>query len=195
MSRLSQMIATEQRSRGQTDREICEPRGWLQQTFSKWKHGTIPRLPTHESLADFLGITRDELDELIGESRTSTGSTPLAALGRAPTYGKVSDRKTGKYRFAPHNDGRWVVPEGRHSIMVDTKVMEPALLVGTKAWLDPGVWPAVGHEVMVFGKAGNAWLGRLAALEGSRAEIENTAGRLVIIDVQAVHVVVLSERV
>lgn len=193
------MIAHEQKTLGQTDREICEKYGWLQQSFSKWKHGTVPRLPAHESLAEFLGIDRSMLDELIDEARQSTGNTklpPLAALDRASEYGKVTDRKAGKFRFDPVNDGRKAIPEGRYSITIDTKIMEPALLVGTKAWLDPGVWPAIGNEVMVYGRAGNAWLGRLAALDGESARLTRYAGPDVAInDVQAVHVVVLSERI
>lgn len=196
MSRLSQMLTHRQKQLGLTDRQVCEPRGWTQQTYSTWKRGTIPRLPVHKALAEFLRIDRTMLEELVDEARESTGNTKIpVTLGRAPEYGKVSDRKTGKFRFAPHNDGRWVVPEGRHSITIDTKVMEPALPVGTKAWLDPAVYPKAGHEVLVFGKAGNAWLGRLVSLEGDRAEIENSTGRSVITDVQAVHVVVLSERI
>lgn len=198
MSRLSQMIAHEQKTRGLTDRQICEQYGWLQQSFSKWKRDTIPRLPTHESLAAFLRISRAMLDELIEEAKISTGNTklpPLSMLDRANEYGKVTDRKAGKFRFDPVNDGRKAIPEGRYTITIDTKVMEPALMVGTKAWLDPGVWPKAGNEVMVYGKAGNAWLGRLVTLDGERAEIESAAGRLAITDVQAVHVVVLSERI
>jgi hypothetical protein len=73
--------------------------------------------------------------------------------------------------------------------------MEPALMVGTKAWLDPAVWPKPGNEVMVHAKGGAAWLGRLVSIADGRAEIERPAGTMTIRDVEAVHVIVLSERV
>lgn len=198
MSRLTQMLANEQKRLGMTDREICEKHGWLQQSFSKWKRGTIPRLPVHEELAQFLGLRRDMLDELIEEAKTSTGNTklpPLSMLDRVYEYGKVTDRKAGKFRFEPVNAGRKAIPEGRYIITVDTKVMEPALLVGTKAWLDPAVYPNIGDEVIVHARAGNAWLGQLSATKDDTATLVRHNGEPVTItDVQAVHVVVLSSR-
>lgn len=196
MSRLSQMLLNEQGRRSQTDREAAAEIGVRQQTYSTWKHGSIPRPNLYGPLAKFLNISIDMLEELCEEARESTGNTKLPRLDRAREYGRVSDRKEGKFKFDPVNAGRKRIPEGRYSVMIGTNVMEPALLYGTKAWLDPAVWPRIGNEVIVHGKGGVAWLGRLEALESGRAEISQYGGgRLVVDDVQAVHAVVLSERV
>ncbi|QWY83254.1 XRE family helix-turn-helix protein [Rhizobium phage RHph_X2_25] len=196
MSRLSQMLLNEQGRRGQTDREAAAEIGVLQQTYSAWKHKTIPRPNTFGPLAKFLNISIEMLEELCEEARESTGSTKLPRLDKAREYGRVSDRKEGKFKFDPVNVGRKRIPEGRYTILVGTNVMEPALLYGTKAWLDPAVWPRVGNEVLVHSKGGVAWLGRLEALDNGRAEIsQHGGGRIVVDDVQAVHAVVLSERV
>lgn len=192
MSRLSQMLVHEQRSRGLTERAAAEEIGCLQQTFGSWKRGTIPRPHVFDALANWLRISPDMMAELAEEARQSAGNTKLpklTAFAQTLHHGKVTDRKEGKFRFTH-------LPAGRYSVQIDTKVMEPALLVGTKAWLDPAVWPRVGHEVMVFAKGGNAWLGRLAALDGDRAELtRENGGPVSVTDVQAVHVVVLSERI
>lgn len=191
MSRLSQMLAHEQKRREMSEREIADEYGWKQQSFSQWKTGTIPRTAWFGKLAAFLRISPKMVGELVVEAKTSTGNTKLPKtldLARAYPRGHVSDRKAGKFRFDD-------VPIARYSITVDTKVMEPALLVGTKAWLDPGIWPQAGNDVLVYGRSGNAWLGRLVALEGNIAEITRHDGPdMRITDVQAVHVVVLSER-
>lgn len=198
MSRLSQMIVNEQTSRGLTDREAAEQIGVLQQTYSSWKGGVIPRPNKQGALAGWLRISNDMMLELVEEAATSTGNTKLpkiTAFRSARTYGKVSDRKTGRYKFDAFNVGRKRVPEGRYAVEVGTNVMEPALLYGTKIWLDPGIWPQEGHEVMVHAKGGIGWLGRLVSVKEDAAVIDNAAGRVDVDNVIAVHVVVLAERV
>ncbi|MBY3434870.1 hypothetical protein [Rhizobium laguerreae] len=190
------MLATEQTKQGLTDREVADKYGWLQQTFSRWKMGSLPRQHMFASIASFLGVGTETVAELVDEASQSTGSTKLAAAyGSARVYGKVTDRKAGKYVFEAFNQGRKRIPEGRYAILVDTKVMEPALLVGTKAWVDPAVWPTAGNEVMVHAKGGVAWLGRLVSLADALATIEAAGKEMTIRDVEAVHVIVLSERV
>ncbi|MGO8211886.1 hypothetical protein ACC782_33940 [Rhizobium ruizarguesonis] len=190
------MLANEQTKQGLTDREVMAKTGWLQQTFSRWKMGSLPRQHMFASIASFLGVSTEAVAELVEEASASTGNTKLAAAyGGVKIYGKVTDRKAGKYVFEAFNQGRKRIPEGRYAILVDTKVMEPALLVGTKAWLDPAVWPKPGNEVMVHAKGGVAWIGRLVGLVADRAEILADGKEMTIRDVEAVHVIVLSERV
>ncbi|NTF69417.1 S24 family peptidase [Agrobacterium rhizogenes] len=191
------MLLNEQVTRGLTDREIAEKHNWLQQTFSRWKMGSLPRPHMFASIASFLQISTDMVRELVDEAKQSTGSTKLPKIGvfnTARVYGKVTDRKEGKYAFEAFNQGRKRIPEGRYAIAIDTKVMEPALLVGTKAWIDPAIWPKPGNEVIVHAKAGAAWIGRLVALSGGRADVERGGQMMTIRDVEAVHVIVLSER-
>lgn len=198
MSRLSHMIAHEQTSRGLTDREASGEIGVLQQTYSSWKGGVVPRTNKQGALAAWLRISPDMMQELVEEAATSTGNTKLpklAAYNTARTYGKVADRKTGRYKFEAFNVGRKRVPEGRYAVEVATNVMEPALLYGTKIWLDPGIWPQAGHEVMVHAKGGTGWLGKLVDTGGNRAVVENASGQVDVDNVEAIHVVVLAERV
>jgi hypothetical protein len=198
-SRFAQMLTNEQTKRGLTDREIAENHNWLQQTFSRWKMGSLPRPHMFASIGQFLSISTDMVRELVDEATESAGTSKIprvGALATARVYGRVSDRKEGKYAFEAFNVGRKRIPEGRYCILIDTKVMEPALLVGTKAWIDPSVWPKVGNEVIVHAKGGVAWLGRLASIDGNSAIIERlTGGSMTIRDIEAVHVIVLSERV
>lgn len=197
-SRFAQMLLNEQTKRGLTDREIAEKHNWLQQTFSRWKMGSLPRPHMYASIANFLQIDTAIVRELIAEAKASAGSTKLpkvGVFGTARTYGKVVDRKDGKYVFEPFNQGRKRIPEGRYAIAIDTKVMEPALLVGTKAWIDPSIWPKPGNEVIVHVKSGAAWIGHLTGMTDGQANIERlSAGTMTIRDVEAVHVIVLSER-
>lgn len=201
MSRLSQMLLNEQAKRGLTDYRAAKEIGVLQQTYSSWKHGSVPRPNRYAAIAGWLHISIDMARELCEEAVASTGSTKLPRTVEQPA-GRISDRKEGRFKFDPvstgsSSGGSKRIPSSRYTVSVDTKVMEPALLVGTKAWLDPSVWPKVGNEVMVHGKGGIAWLGRLESLENGRAEISRYAlgNRITIDDVQAVHAVVLSERV
>lgn len=200
-SRFAQMLVNEQTKQGLTDREVAAKYDWLQQTFSRWKMGSLPRSHMFASIAAFLGIPAEQVAEIVEEAGQSASTTKLpVTFGGVRTYGRVTDRKDGKYVFEAYNQGRKRIPEGRYCILVDTRVMEPALMVGTKAWLDPAVWPKPGNEVMVHAKGGAAWLGRLVSIADGRAEIERpavagAAGTMTIRDVEAVHVIVLSERV
>ncbi|MBD9542907.1 XRE family transcriptional regulator [Ensifer sp. ENS04] len=192
------MLINEQARRGQKDREAADEIGVLQQTFSAWKGGSIPRPNKYAAVSTYLNISPDMMLELAEEAAESTGSTKLpklTAYNTARTYGRVSDRKEGRFKFDPVNAGRKRVPEGRYAVEVGTNVMEPALLYGTKIWLDPGIWPKVGNEVMAHAKGGAAWLGRLAELADGKAVVENAAGRFAVDNVEAVHVVVLAERI
>ncbi|NKJ03097.1 hypothetical protein [Rhizobium sp. SG741] len=197
-SRFAQMLLNEQTRRGLTDREIAEKHNWLQQTFSRWKMGSLPRPHMYASIANFLQIDTAIIRELVDEAKSSTGSSKLPKVGAFSTaraYGKVVDRKDGKYAFEAFNQGRKRIPEGRYAISIDTKVMEPALLVGTKAWIDPAVWPKPGNEVIVHAKSGAAWIGRLVSVADGQATLERlSAGTMTVRDVEAVHVIVLSER-
>ncbi|RWX26621.1 XRE family transcriptional regulator [Rhizobium leguminosarum] len=188
------MLTNEQTKRGLTDRQVAEENGWLQQTFSRWKLGSLPRPNMYASIAQFLMISDDMMRELVEEAAVSTGNTKLPAMTTARTYGRVSDRKEGKYAFEAFNQGRKRIPEGRYSITIDTKIMEPALPVGTRAWIDPAIWPTAGNEVLVHAKGGHAWLGRLVSVAVRQAEIERNNGTITVRDVEAVHVIVLSER-
>ncbi|MEZ2132520.1 MULTISPECIES: hypothetical protein [unclassified Sinorhizobium] len=178
-----------------TDREVADQYDWIQQTFSRWKIGSAPRQNAFASIADFLGISEDSVKEIVDEAADTT-ETPLSVFTRVRTYGRVTDRKDGKYVFEAFNQGRKRIPEGRYAIVIDTKVMEPALPIGAKAWLDPAIWPRPGHEVMVHAKGGYGWVGRLMSIADRQATIDRYAGgSLTIRDVEAVHVIVLSERV
>lgn len=197
-SRFAQMLLDEQTKRGLTDREIAEKHNWLQQTFSRWKLGSLPRPHMYASIANFLRADTAAVAELVEEARRSADGAKLPKIGAfsaARVSGKVVDRKDGKYAFEAFNQGRKRIPEGRYAISIDTKVMEPALLVGTKAWVDPAVWPKPGYEVIVHAKSGAAWIGRLVGVSDGQATLERmSAGSMTIRDVEAVHVIVLSER-
>jgi len=189
---LAQMLIDQQKARGMTDRAASTEIGVLQQTYSNWKAGTIPRENAHAGIAKFLGIPIGDIDGLIDEAGASSNETPLSAYSSARVYGRVADRKDGKFKF---DTSRKAVPEGRYAVVVDTKVMEPAFRVGCKVWLDPGVWPRVGDDVIVHTKGGVAWIGQLAEL-GEVVRLRRYAGpEAVVGNVAAVHVIVLAERV
>ncbi|WP_065091459.1 hypothetical protein [Rhizobium leucaenae] len=195
-SRFAKMLIDKQSS--QTDREVAEQYGWLQQTFSRWKMGSLPRPHMYESIAAFLGVDIDEVEEAVREAAESAANAKLpkvSAFNTASVYGKISDRKEGKYKFPPPTFAGKNIPHGRYAILVATKIMEPALLAGTKAWLDTTVWPQPGNEVLVHAKSGLAWVGRLVAVADGTAEIERGGKTMTIRDVRAVHVIVLAERV
>ncbi|MEV4606150.1 hypothetical protein MRBLMR1_001090 [Neorhizobium sp. LMR1-1-1.1] len=193
-SRLSQLIINEQKSRGLTERECAVELGVLQQTYSTWKAGRIPREKVWPALSKFLNVPEDTLKELIDEATGSPGGKlpPLTVYSNVRTYGRMADRKEAKLKF---DTSRKNVPEGRYAVIVDTKIMEPALPVGCKAWLDPGIWPKPGHDVVAHAR-GNGWIGRLAKLENGNATLHRFgADPIEIPDVDAVHVIVLSERI
>lgn len=193
MSRLSQMLKNEQARRELTDYAVSKGIGVLQQTYSSWKHGSLPRPNKYAALAGWLGVSIDMVAELVDEAKVSTGNPPSVEAELPATIGRVSDRKEGRYKFDSVDGKRF--PTSRYAVEVGTNVMEPALLYGTKIWLDPGIWPKVGNEVMVHARGGVAWLGKLLSMGDGKAEVENAAGRHAVENVDAVHVVVLAERV
>ncbi|WP_247750174.1 hypothetical protein [Rhizobium sp. 16-449-1b] len=191
MSRLSQMLTAEVKRRQISEIKIADEFGWAPQTFNTWKHGVVPRQNWFVALSNFLNIPMSDVEMLVEEARTSTGNTKLPKID--PVFGKVSDRKDGKFAFPAEHGQRF--PLGRYAIRVDTKVMEPALLVGTKAWLDPSIWPQTGNDVLVHTKSGAAWIGQLAAIENNTAKLHRHAAKeIVVSEIEAIHVIVLSER-
>lgn len=204
MSRLSQMILNKQRTESLTDREVAAAltalhgKEVIQQTYNKWKKGHTPSTMFWPAVAKWLAIDEAEMEQLAEDTKNAAGSARLpsfTALAYVKQHGKIADRKEGKYRFEAHNMGRRRVPDGRYVMSVDTKVMEPALRVGTQIWVDSAVAPQVGNEVVVHAD-GFGWLGALVGVEGSSATITRTSiGELTIKNVEAIHVVVLSSRV
>ncbi|TCR07219.1 S24 family peptidase [Neorhizobium sp. JUb45] len=193
-SRFAQMLIDKQRERNLTDRETAGELGEQQQTFSTWKRYSLPRLP-RPKLASFLNISEEKLAEFVEEARHAAVDgkiAPLTAFAKASTYGRVSDRKDGKFKF---DSTRKAVPDGRYAVIVDTKLMEPVFKVGCKVWLDPTVWPKPGNDVIAHSRGGLAWIGRLEEL-GETARLSRYAGDPVTVsDLTAVHVIVLAERV
>lgn len=192
MSRFSQMLDAEIKRRGQSEREVSREFGWSQQAFNTWLKGGIPRQQFYMRIGDFLNISQDDLLMLLDEARGSDGSTTLPKM--YPIYGKVSDRKEGRFNF-PLIDGMRV-PVVRYCVRIDTKVMEPALVVGAKAWIDPSIWPKPGCEVIVHAKGGSAWIGVLRATDGNTATLYRYAvpKDLTVTNVESIHAIVLSER-
>ncbi len=192
MSRFSQMLIAELKRRGQSEREIAREYSWSQQAFNTWLKGGVPRQQFYLRLGNFLNISQDDLIALLDEARKSENSTKLPAMD--PIYGKVTDRKDGRYNF-PLVDGMRT-PRARYCIRIDTKVMEPALVVGAKAWVDPSIWPKPGNEVIVHAKGGVAWIGMLVAMDTKGATLRRHAipNDLTIHDVESIHVITLSER-
>jgi hypothetical protein len=193
-SRFAQMLVDKQRERDLTDRETAIELNEQQQTFSTWKRGSLPRLP-RPNLATFLGISEINLADLVEEARDAVAGgkiAPLTAYAKASTYGRVSDRKGGKFKF---DSTRKAVPDGRYAVIVDTKLMEPVYKVGCKIWLDPTIWPQPGNDVIAHSRGGVAWIGRLEEL-GETARLSRYSGEpLTVGDLTAVHVIVLAERV
>jgi len=193
MSRLSQLLENELRSRGRSERELAKEFDWSQQAFNTWLKGSVPRKQFWDRIARFLSISVDDVEALAEEAKESTGSTKLPTID--PVWGKVTDRKAGRYVFPDESGMRF--PLTRYCIRIDTKVMEPALLVGTRAWADPSRWPAVGNEVIAHTKSGAAWIGRLFSIEANKATIEQYGSdkKTIVDDIAAVHVIVSSQRI
>jgi transcriptional regulator with XRE-family HTH domain len=193
------MLDAEVKRRGKSERELAREFGWSQQAFNTWKTGSVPRQQFYQRISDFLRIPLSDIEMLTDEARTSTGNTKLPKMD--PIYGKVADRKEGRFSFSATTDADGVVgmryPLTRYAIRIDTKVMEPALLVGTKAWADPAVWPQVGNDVIAHSKSGQSWIGRLASIENGAATVEHYTSdkKVVVKDVEAIHVIVLAERI
>lgn len=195
-TRLAQMIADEQIKRGLNERDAAALCDVIQQTFSAWKRGVIPRDNKLAAITEFLHITPAAMDELIEEAKASIDSTKLPRMGSFATareYGRIADRKEGKFKF---NTSRTAIPAGRYMVTMDTKCMEPALRLGTRAWADPAVLTKAGDEVMVHTASGFAWIGVLEHYELGKAVITRPDGwRKELDNVTAVHTIVLAERI
>lgn len=193
-SRLLQSILKEQKRRAVKDRAVYEELGVRQQTYSSWKAGVVPRPMHYPALAAFLGASEDDVADMAREASESVTGT-ITTITSARVYGRMSDRKEGKFKFDAFNDGRKRIPEGRYAIVIDTKVMEPVFHVGVKAWLDPSRWPAVGDDVLAH-SGGFAWIGRFEGMSNGAVQLSRYDGsQLEVKNVEAVHVIVLSERV
>lgn len=193
-SRLLQSILKEQKRRAVKDRAVYEELGVPQQTFSTWKAGVVPRPMHYPAIAAFLGASEDDVADMAREASEAVTGT-ITTITSARVYGRMSDRKEGKFKFDAFNDGRKRIPEGRYAVVVDTKVMEPVFHVGVKAWLDPARWPAVGDDVLAH-SGGFAWIGRFDGMNGGAVQLSRYDGSQVEVkNVEAVHVIVLSERV
>lgn len=202
MSRLSQMIVNRQREKGLRDREVAGllseifGKAISQQTYNAWKKGRTPTDAYTATLAQWLDLPFDDVSAAMDEARASAphGLPSPTAIYQASQYGKIADRKEGKYRFEAYNMGRRRVPEGRYMMSVDTKIMEPIFHVGTRIWIDPTIAPLPGHEVVVHAD-GYGWLGVLRS-QGSEVILNRPgAGAVTVKNVEAVHVVVLSSRI
>lgn len=194
-SRLSQMIIAAQKKRDFKDKQAYEFLGVKQQTYSSWKRGVVPRPAMYPSLAAFLDVTEEKVAELAQEATEVENPNRLSMFASVRVYGAMSDRKEGKWKFQPVNDGRKRIPEGRYALVVDTKIMEPVFHVGTKVWLDPSRWPQQGDDVVVH-SGGLGWIGTFVSMSEGKASITRYAGDpLMVENVEAIHVIVLSERV
>lgn len=195
-TKLAAMISQEQIKRGMNERDAASECGVIQQTFSAWKRGVVPRDNKLAGVIKFLGISPETMTTLVDEAGHDTTKGKLARMGSFATtreYGKISDRKDGKWKF---DTSRTSIPAGRYMVTMDTKCMEPALRLGTRAWVDPAVFARVGDEVMVHVASGFAWVGVLDHWETGKATIRRPDGwRRALENVVAVHTIVLSERV
>lgn len=196
MSRLSQMLAVEAKNRERSVSDLSREYGWSKQAFYTWTHGSVPADQWHKKIAKFLSINLEDVEMLVEEAKTSTGSTriPRMQFPKArKVYGKVVDRKDGKFHFDLIGGLR--TPVATYAVRIDTKLMEPALIAGCLAWVDPSTWPKAGYEVLVHTKGGSAWIGQFVSVTESTAVIDRTTGLREVKDVESIHVVVLSERV
>lgn len=193
MSRLSQMIKNAYEKSGLSEHSIARQHGWSQQTLHSWITGVVPRERFHESLSGFLRISIDELKMLADEAKEGATSKKIPKLDLV--YGKVSDRKDGKWSFPEVGGKRF--PLTQYCIRVDTKVMEPAFIFGCKAWVDPSRWPQPGNDVMVHTTNGQAWIGQLVGINNDEATIRqhSAADTIEVSGISAVHVIILAERV
>lgn len=195
-TRLATLISQEQIKRGLNERDAAAECGVIQQTFSAWKRGVIPRDNKLAAIAAFIGVAPEMMDELIDEAAAEAVSTKLPRMGSFDTareYGRIADRKEGKFKF---DTSRTSIPAGRYAISMDTRAMEPALRLGTRVWADPAVLTKAGDEVMVHTASGFAWIGVLEHYELGRAVITRPDGwRRELDNVTAVHTIVLAERI
>ncbi|NTG85820.1 XRE family transcriptional regulator [Agrobacterium rhizogenes] len=187
MSLFSQMLIEEIKAREVSESAIADEFGWTKQAFNTWKNGVLPRQQWFGPLSRFLRIPIGEVETLLKDARAGTGKH-ASPKDDTPTLGRVTDRKDGRFHF----DG---IPSTRYAFAVDTRVMEPALVLGAKAWAQPGVWPQTGNDVVVHARGGSAWIGQLENVGDGTATLKRHSGTVLTVrDVQAVHVIVLSER-
>lgn len=195
-TRLASLIAAEQMRRGLTEREAATLCGVLQQTFSAWKRGVVPRDNKRQTLSTFLGLSLNDLNAAVADAESEQTTAKLPRMGSFDTvrqYGRLDDEVEGRWIF---DTSRKAVPEGRYSIQVETRAMEPALRQNTRVWADPSVTARVGDEVMVHVDGGSAWIGILEHWEIGKASISRPNGwRRTIENVVAVHTIVLAERI
>lgn len=187
---------------GLTDRQVAERHNWVAQTFSRWKLGSLPRPNLFPSIAAFLNVPIDTVRDLVEDAAPMEGAVKnVSIFGVAGIHGVTSDRKTGKYHFRRSGRNRTAIPTGRYAIMIETEVMTPALVGGSKAWVDPSAPVRAGSDVLVHADNGKAWIGKLLAAGRRDGKPEVTITqysgnkRLVIRNAEAIHVIVLSERV
>ncbi len=136
MSRLSQMIVHELKSRGRSEPDIAREFGWGQPAFNTWKTGVVPRAQFHERLARFLHISLEMLEELVEEAKISTGSTKLPDMG-SPIKGRGSPDSITIDEF-PIGYAKPQIA-GCYCVRIDGKVM----------WVNPHMSPAAGNTVLV----------------------------------------------
>jgi len=194
-SRLVQMLRNEQRKRNLSQRDVSRLMGWSQQTYNTWLAGVLPREIQYPRIAEYLNISDEMLRELVAEAEVSIGSKKIPGirgLESDPVIGKITDSSTGTYFF-----GTGWVPDRRYKIVVDTAVMEPSLIQGTAAWVDPKRFPAIGNEVFAITTEGDAVLGTLLSIGNRSVELKqsNPERKLTVAGIKYVQVVVLAERV
>ncbi|WP_312412045.1 hypothetical protein [Shinella sp.] len=204
MTKLSEAISNRQKDLRITDAVSAEQVSALygeqvkQQTFSTWKSGVVPRAKYWPALAAWTGLSEERFAEIANEAMAAlaTSSTPyFVGMSKAAEHGKIADRKDGKYRFEPYKMGRKRIPEGRYTMSVDTKVMEPVFHVGTQIWVDPAKPPAPGNEVVVH-SGGFGWIGALDTWDGRNATLlRANSDPVTVQNVEAIHVIVLSSRI
>jgi len=136
MSRLAQMIKNEQARRGATDYRAAQQIGVLQQTFSAWKSGSIPRPSKFEAVSQWLQISIDMMQELADEAKQSTGNTKLPDMG-APLLGRGTAAALTIDRF-PIGHAKPSI-EGCYAIRVDNRTL----------WVNPNITPAKGNTVVL----------------------------------------------
>ncbi len=163
-TRLAQMLTNEQARSGMTEKEIAAKHGFSQQGLNTWKKGRAPRNVFYAGIADFLGITPEQVSELADEAKVSTGVTKLPDMG-APVMARGTSTALAIDKFASGYAQPAV--SGTYAARVDGKMM----------WVNSRMKPADGNTVVVRG----ADTGRIATWPADLAEGE------------VAHVVVLAE--
>lgn len=139
MSRLSQMIVSQQARAGLTESEISARYGFSQQAFNTWKKGSIPRPKVFAALAGFLNITTDELTDICKEASAGASTTKIPDLG-APVMGRGTASDVWIDKFAMG----YAKPAygGCYAVRID----------GKYAWVNPRLTPTDGNSVFIRSK-------------------------------------------